>query len=143
MADTLSVGIEEMKINPEKNVRLSSKPVMFEIDRLADEAHTEAFQDIFVAVVAANRDLFSEDGEIVIQTRHPFLSELPFARTVATGKKSFSTTVRLADFLADLRQTALFLYLSNNDSMDLFWNLNGKPLHMVMAFDNPYFVMKD
>ncbi len=137
------VGIEKMKIDPDKNVRLSSEPVMFDIGRLTNEAHTEAFQDIFVAVVSANRDLFPSDGEIKLQSRHPLKGTLGTMHAVEVGKKHFETTLRVAEFLTDIRKTALMLYQSDNDTVDLLWTLNGKPLHLMMVFDNPYFVMKD
>lgn len=133
----------EMKIDPDKNVRLSSDPIMFDIGRLANEAHTEAFQDIFVAVVSANRDLFPSGGEIKLQSRHPLKSTLGTMHTVEVGKKHFETTLRVAEFLSDLHKTALILYQSDNDTVDLHWNLGEKPLHLMMAFDNPYFVMKE
>ncbi len=116
---------------------------MCDIAHLANEAHTEAFQDIFVAIITVNRDIFSPEGEIRIQSRHPFKRRLGCENTVQTGSKTFETKIRVVDFLSDLRATALFLYVSDNSTVDLYWNLGEKPLHLMMAFDNPYFVMKE
>jgi len=132
-----------MKIDPEVNLRLSCEPITFEIDRLANEAHTQAFQDIFVAVVTASRDMFPVSGQMRMRTRHPFEGTLPSMETEQVGKKEYVTTVSSADFLHKLHETALLLYQSRNDSIDLFWTLEEAPMHLMMAFDNPYFVMKD
>jgi hypothetical protein len=132
-----------MKIDPDKNVRLSSEPITFEINHLANEAHTEAFQDIFVAVITSSWDLFPSDGEIRLLSRHPFERTLSSLHTEQIGKKEYSTTLSAADFLRDLRETAILLYQSDNDTVDLFWTFKESLMHLVMVFDNPYFVMQD
>lgn len=131
-----------MKIDPDQSARLSSEPITFDISRLANEAHTHAFQQIFARLFESNRDLFPDYGQIRIESCHPFELSVPPHTTAQEGKRVI-TSVEVTHFFATLSDTALFLYQSRNDSIDLLWESSGKRRHLFMAFDNPYFVMKE
>jgi len=130
-----------MNIPPERNLRLSRKPISFDLANLDAAARAEAFCDIFQSVIAKNRDMFQGANKIEVESQYLFELGSPLQQSEGLGQ-SYRTVLYMLDFLADVRQTASRLWQSRNNTANIFWMNANRQYHLTIYFDNPYFILQ-
>lgn len=107
---------------------LRAGPVSVEISYLANDAHTNAFLGIFEKLLVDNDSVFSGFSLTDLKAKHPILFP-----------EVFKLPLSFAELVANSKEFALALYMSENDDVVLFFKCGLDVRGLFVAFDDPYF----